>query len=61
MTEKVNRCMVCGKPNEGTGSICQACNESIRGEAAGKRKKVAKEAGKQMTRHGQKPPPKNQG
>ena len=61
MTKKVNKCMVCGKPNEGSGSICQACNESIRGEAAGKRKKVTKEADKHMTRHGQKPPTEKQG
>ena len=56
MAEKASRCMVCGKPNEGGGSICQACNDSIRGEAVGKRKKVAKKADKEMVRHGQKPP-----
>lgn len=56
MTEKKNRCMVCGKPLETGGSICKHCQESIRGEAAGKRKKVGSAAEKEMRKHGQKPP-----
>lgn len=48
--------MVCGKAMEEVTSICKPCNESIRGEAVGKRKKVAKEAAKEIKRHGQKPP-----
>ena len=58
MPDKPNRCMVCGKPFEAAGSICQQCQESIRGEAAGKRKKVGAAAEKEMKKHGQKPPPK---
>jgi len=58
MPEKTNRCMVCGK-SVGTGqSICQHCQESIRGEAAGKRKKVHTTAEKAIKKHGQKPPSK---
>jgi predicted nucleic acid-binding Zn ribbon protein len=50
--------MVCGK-SVGTGqSICQHCQESIRGEAAGKRKKVHTTAEKAIKKHGQKPPSK---
>jgi predicted nucleic acid-binding Zn ribbon protein len=58
MPDKPNRCMVCGKPFETGGSICQQCNESIRGEAAGKRKRMGSAAEKEMKKHGQKPPPK---
>ncbi len=58
MTEKTKRCMVCGKPYEGSGSICKGCEDSIRGEAVGKRKKVAKKAKKEISRHGQEIPSK---
>ncbi len=58
MSEKKNRCMVCGKAVETSQSICQQCQESIRGEAAGKRKKVGAAAEKEMKKHGQKPPKK---
>lgn len=58
MPEKKNRCMVCGKTMETSGSICQKCQESIRGEAAGKRKKAGAAAEKEMKKHGQKPPQK---
>jgi hypothetical protein len=50
--------MVCGKPFEAVGSICPQCQESIRGEASGKRKRVGNAAEKEMKKHGQKPPPK---
>jgi hypothetical protein len=50
--------MVCGKPVATSQSICQQCQESIRGEAAGKRKKVGAAAEKAMRKHGQKPPKK---
>lgn len=36
------RCMVCGKPTVEEKGICRPCEESIRGEAAGKRKKIEK-------------------
>ncbi len=58
MPEKTNRCMVCGKAVGASQSICQQCQESIRGEAAGKRKKVGANAEKAMKKHGQKPPGK---
>jgi hypothetical protein len=58
MPEKKDRCMVCGKVIETGGSICQHCQESIRGEAAGKTRKVGKAAEKEMKKHGQKPPKK---
>jgi predicted nucleic acid-binding Zn ribbon protein len=58
MPEKENRCMVCGKPAATGQSICQQCQESIRGEAVGKRKKVGTAAEKAMKKHGQKPPKK---
>ncbi len=58
MPEKTDRCMVCGKALETSQSICQQCQESIRGEAAGKRKKVGANAEKAMKKHGQKPPKK---
>jgi predicted nucleic acid-binding Zn ribbon protein len=58
MSEKKDKCMVCGKAIQTSGSICQQCQESIRGEAAGKRKKVGAAADKAMKKHGQKPPNK---
>ena len=58
MAEKENRCIVCGKPVATSQSICQQCQESIRGEAAGKRKKVGAAAEKAMKKHGQRPPKK---
>ncbi len=58
MPEKTVRCMVCAKTLETSGSICQQCQESIRGEAVGKRKKVGAAAEKAMKKHGQKPPKK---
>ncbi len=58
MPEKTDKCMVCGKAVGGGQSICQPCQESIRGEAAGKRRKVNTTAEKAMKKHGQKPPDK---
>ena len=58
MSEKKDRCMVCGKTIEISASICQPCQESIRGEAVGKRKKVGAAADKAMKKHGEKPPNK---
>ncbi len=52
MQPKQKRCMICGKVLEGSQSICTPCNESIQGEAAGKRKKLAKNAEKEIRRHG---------
>jgi hypothetical protein len=54
--EKTNRrCMVCGKPMDNGNSICPPCNESIKGEAIGRQKKLVKDAEKQFKQHGQKP------
>lgn len=58
MPEKTNKCMVCGKSIGTAKSICQGCQESIRGEAAGKRKKIGATAEKALKKHGQKPPNK---
>ena len=58
MPEKKVKCMVCGKAIETSGSICQRCQESIRGAAVGKRKQVGAAADKAMKKHGQKPPNK---
>jgi len=54
MSEKTKHCMVCGKKMDIDQSICQPCNESIQGEAVGKRKKLAKSAEKEIKRQGQK-------
>lgn len=43
------RCMVCGKPTGEEKGICRPCGESIRGEAAGKRKKIEKSTEKDWT------------
>jgi hypothetical protein len=58
MPEKKDRCTVCGKVLDTGSSICQQCQDSIRGEAAGKRKKVGESADKAIRKHGQKPPKK---
>ena len=54
MSEKTKRCMICGKSMDTDQSICKPCNESIQGEAVGKRKKLAKSAEKEIKRQGQK-------
>ena len=58
MPEKTKRCMVCGKPVGNGQSICQGCQESIRGEAVGKRRKTGVAAEKAIKKHGQTPPKK---
>jgi hypothetical protein len=58
MSEKRERCKVCGKALEAGQSICQPCQESIRAEATGKGRKLADAAEKEMRKHGQKPPKK---
>jgi len=37
-------CRVCGRSIEGDDDFCEACKESIRAEALGKQRKIAKEA-----------------
>ncbi|MCJ7663905.1 MAG: hypothetical protein MUO24_06655 [Desulfobacterales bacterium] len=40
-------CRVCGKPmEEGRGDICEVCQESIRAEAMGRQRRIAKDAPK---------------
>jgi predicted amidophosphoribosyltransferase len=56
MTTEKKRCMVCGKPFEDIQSICKSCEESIRGEAVGKRKRAENGADKELRQHGQAPP-----
>jgi hypothetical protein len=36
-------CRVCGRRTEGDDDFCEGCKESIRAEALGKQKKIAKE------------------
>jgi len=36
-------CRVCGRSIEGDDDFCEACKESIRAEALGKQRKIAKE------------------
>lgn len=45
-------CRICGRPMKGEGDFCEACQESIRAEAMGKHRKVAKEAQKGLDRVG---------
>ncbi|MDP3938801.1 MAG: hypothetical protein Q8R92_11810 [Deltaproteobacteria bacterium] len=49
---KVRRCMVCAKEYEMAGSICETCNAKIRGEAAGKKEGLRKEAEREIKRAG---------
>ena len=56
MEDKAAKCMVCGKPVDGGGSVCQACQESIRSEAVGKQKKIVKNADKAIKKTGGKSP-----
>jgi hypothetical protein len=46
------RCQICGKPMDGPGTICQACQENIRAEAVGRHKKIAREATKEKKKAG---------
>ncbi len=48
--------MLCGKPVQGSSTICAACQESVRGEAVGKQRKLSREAEKEIKQHGQTPP-----
>lgn len=54
MAPPEKRCMVCGKPTGEEKGICRPCEESIRGEAAGKRKRIEKSTEKEWK---EKPPP----
>ena len=54
-------CRVCGRRIEGDDDFCEACKESIRAEALGKQRKIAKEVptekgklGERDTREGMK-------
>jgi len=49
---KPRRCMVCAKEFEMAGSVCDACNAKIRGEAAGKKEGLRKEAEREIKRAG---------
>jgi hypothetical protein len=55
MEKTKKRCMVCGKEMDEGSFICPPCNESIKGEAIGRQKKLVKAAEKQIKQHGQKP------
>jgi hypothetical protein len=37
-------CRICGRPVEEGGDICEICQESIRAEAMGRQRRIAKEA-----------------
>jgi len=52
---KHRRCMVCAKEFEMAGSVCEACNAKIRGEAAGKKEGLRKEAEREIKRAGVSP------
>ena len=39
-------CHICGKPMEGGGDICEACQENIRAEAVGRHTRIQREAAK---------------
>ncbi|MBW2038968.1 MAG: hypothetical protein JRI46_05130 [Deltaproteobacteria bacterium] len=43
-------CRICGRPMKKEGDICEACQESIRAEAMGRQRRVAKEAQKELDR-----------
>jgi hypothetical protein len=49
---KRRRCMVCAKEFDMAGSVCDACNARIRGEAAGKKEGLRKEAEREIKRSG---------
>lgn len=53
MATSQKRCMVCGKPLEESQSICKPCEESIRGEAVGKKKRAEKTVEKEFRPSGQ--------
>jgi recombinational DNA repair protein RecR len=41
MTDKIKKCMVCGKPSEQT--ICEVCKAEIQGEALDKKIRIDKQ------------------
>jgi hypothetical protein len=45
-------CRSCGRPIKGEDNICEACKESIRAEAMGKQKKIAKQSPKEAGKLG---------
>jgi hypothetical protein len=49
---KRRRCMVCAKEFEMAASVCETCNAKIRGEAAGKKEGLRKEAEREIKRAG---------
>ncbi|MFQ5458377.1 MAG: hypothetical protein ACE5FC_08000 [Myxococcota bacterium] len=52
---KRRRCMMCAKEFEMAGSVCEACNAKVRGEATGKKEGLRKEAEREIKRAGVSP------
>ena len=53
--KKRRRCMVCARESEMAASVCESCNAKIRGEAAGKKEGMRKEAEREVKRAGVSP------
>jgi hypothetical protein len=47
-----NRCMVCAKPGDFKGGICDPCNAKIRGEVLKQQEQVRKDADRSLHKEG---------
>ena len=47
-----NKCMVCAKPTDLRGGICEPCQERIRREARGEQAETRIKAEKELKKHG---------
>jgi hypothetical protein len=52
MTDVKRRCMICAKEKAFEGSICRECEAMIRGEAAGKKQQIRKDAERELRKEG---------
>lgn len=55
MAEQLKRCMLCGRQDVESGSICPACSEGVKREALGKQANLKQQAEREIRRQGVNP------
>lgn len=48
----MNRCMICAKPGDFNGGVCDSCKAKVRGEALEKHAREKKEADRAINKEG---------
>lgn len=55
MTEQRKTCMLCGREDVESGSICPTCSEGVKREALGKQANLKQQAEREIRRQGVNP------